>query len=181
MQVDQCGTFAVVAHSGHQFPGLSRTSRTLGTRLRIRYPAFDRHVFGAPPIELRNADPAEQPIEDMRSEEDHQAAFVYAGSYCLSHAQVPAPPHPNRRGPYPYRFRRRKQQEHDGVAEQGEQGHAPLLVGGAGQVRVDPALLFLVAGMTAHTPSMRHREAKHGVPAACPIGRQIAVIHGHSR
>jgi hypothetical protein len=105
----------------------------------------------------------------MRSEEDRQAGFVHAGSHCLSRAQLPVPPHPDQRGPQPDRFRRRKQQKDDGMTKEREQDQALLLVGSAGQVRIDPASPLLVTGMTAHVPSMQHRAAKLGMPTVCPI------------
>jgi hypothetical protein len=75
----------------------------------------------------------------MRSKENRQGGFVYAGSCCLDQAHLPAPPHPDRRRPHPDRFRRRKQQKDDGVAKQGHHHPALLLVIRAGQVRIDPA------------------------------------------
>ncbi len=41
------------------------------------------------------------------------------------------------------------------MAKQGHHDAALLLVRRAGQVRIDPAPLFLIAGMTAHASSMR--------------------------
>jgi hypothetical protein len=122
--------------------------------LRIRCSTLLRLEFDAPPIELRNPALPEQLIKDVRSKEGHQGGLVHAGSGCLSQAHFPAPPDSDRRGRHPSRFRGREQQNGGGVAKQGQHDHAPLRVRRAGHVGIEPASLFLVAGMTSHAPSM---------------------------
>ena len=134
--------------------------RTTLILLRIRCSALLRQEFDAPPIELRNTGSPEQLVEGMRGKEGHQGGLVHAGSGCLSQARFPAPPHPNRRGRHPNRFRCREQQKDAGVAKQGQHDQTPLLVRRAGHVRIEPASLFPVAGMTPHAPSMWHRRAE---------------------